>query len=97
MKLQIWKSQYETFTLLMAPNKENIATQIELYQSAVQNYERLLKAEETKMFYGQSSLFKVNSREQKLINAQQKLMQLKIKHYQTKALLAWVSGVLYVN
>lgn len=76
---------------------ENIAKQITLYESAVNNYKRLLKAEETKMFYGESSLFKVNSREQKLINAQQKLMELKVKHYQTKALLAWVSGTLYVN
>lgn len=76
---------------------ENIAQQIILYESAVDNYRRLLKAEEIKMLYGESSLFKVNSREQKLVNAEQKLMELKVKYYQTKALLAWVSGVLHLK
>ncbi|MCP4522264.1 MAG: TolC family protein [Cytophagales bacterium] len=71
---------------------QTITDQITLYEQAVVNYKRLLKAEETKMFYGQSSLFKVNSREQKLLNAQQKLNKLKVKYYQTKAKLAWISG-----
>jgi len=44
--------------------------QFQLLKDAVKNYETLLNAEERKFKVGESSLFLINSREQKLIDAQ---------------------------
>jgi len=43
---------------------------------------------------GESSLFVVNSRENKVLEMQQKLTELKAKLYKSKCAIDWVSGVL---
>ncbi|HEY1056081.1 MAG TPA: TolC family protein [Emticicia sp.] len=53
--------------------------QFEIYQQTVNNYRRLYQAELTKFINGESSLFLVNSRENKLFEAQQKLISLQTK------------------
>lgn len=63
--------------------------QLDIYQQTVNNYRRLYQAELTRFTNGESSLFLVNSRENKLFEAQQKLISL-----QTKAAKA-VVGVDY--
>ncbi len=49
---------------------KSLLNQYELVQSIVTDYDALVKAEERKFFLGESSLFLINSREQKLIDAQ---------------------------
>ena len=41
-------------------------------ESLIENYKRLLKAEEIKFSNGESSLFLINSRENKLLETQEK-------------------------
>jgi len=53
----------------------------------VTDYEVLLKAEERKFEIGESSLFLVNSRESKLIDAKLKAIELQNKFFSTKALM----------
>ncbi len=64
-----------------------LSAQISLQSDAVGNYERLLEAEEEKLRNGQSTLFLINSREMKLIDARQKLLSLQAKYAKTQA--AW--------
>lgn len=51
------------------------------------NYQRLLSAEERKFEFGESSLFLINSREQKLIDAELKLNEVNTKWLKSKAKL----------
>ncbi|RYU97251.1 TolC family protein [Emticicia agri] len=53
--------------------------QLEIYQQTVNSYQRLYQAEITKFINGESSLFLVNSRENKFYEAQQKLISLQTK------------------
>ena len=56
-------------------------------QNIVSDYEKLLSAEERKFFLGESSIFLVNSRESKLIDAKLKAINLENKFFETKAKL----------
>lgn len=58
---------------------KSLLNQYELVQSIVTDYDALVKAEERKFFLGESSLFLINSREQKLIDAQFKQNSITIK------------------
>ncbi|MFP2994612.1 TolC family protein [Spongiivirga sp. MCCC 1A20706] len=53
----------------------------------VEDYERLVKAEERKFFLGESSLFLINSREQKLIDSKLKANSLSVKLLNANTLL----------
>ena len=53
----------------------------------VQNYETLLAAEERKFSFGESSLFLINSRENKLIESKLKQNLVQNKFFSTKAKL----------
>lgn len=75
--------------------QNNISQQINLYQSAVQNYSALLNGEKQKFNSGESSLFLINSREVKLIEAQTKLMSSITKFNISKLGVFWASGLLY--
>jgi outer membrane protein TolC len=72
--------------------QDNFIAQIELYEGAVQNYNTLLEAEYIKFDLGESSIFLVNSREQKLIEAQLKLIELRGKFFKTRQKLEWAAG-----
>jgi outer membrane protein TolC len=74
--------------------QDNFIAQIELYEGAVQNYNTLLEAEYIKFELGESSIFLVNSREQKLIDAQLKLTELRGKFHKTRQKLQWAAGQL---
>lgn len=58
-----------------------------LYGIIVQDYDALVKAEERKFTMGESSLFLVNTRESKLIDAKLKAIELQNQFFSTKALL----------
>ena len=55
------------------------------------DYEKLVKAEERKFFLGESSLFLINSREQKLIDAQLKENKLRVKRLTVTA--SWFNAL----
>jgi outer membrane protein TolC len=88
-KLQIAlkvKSYYNEFL--------NLKAQIALQSNNYSNYQALVRAEESKLLNGESSLFLVNSRENKALDALEKLVELKTKYYKTIYSLQWSAGLL---
>jgi len=73
---------------------EALADQVDNARSAVRSYAGLLEAEIFKFEAGQSSLFLINSRETKLIEARIKLQELQMKLRKAVASLSWSAGVL---
>lgn len=80
------KSYYNEFVTL----KNQIALQSNNYN----NYTRLVRAEEIRFANGESSLFLINSRENKALEALEKLIELKTKYYKTIYALQWSAGLL---
>lgn len=68
--------------------------QVSIYEQAYQNYQTLFRGEDTRFRAGESSLFLLNSRENKQLEALQKLMELKAKFYKTKQAVLWAAGQL---
>jgi len=71
------------------------AYQTSLYTSTVDNYQRLLDAENRKFSIGESSLFLLNSRESKLIESQQKLIELSNKNALARVKFQHATGNLF--
>ncbi len=101
-KLKVQDAEFErTATSLAIKNKLD-ATEAEITSLLEQNnliteivvdYEALVKAEERKFFLGESSLFLINSREQKLIDARLKANALAVKELTAKAKLYNAAGL----
>jgi len=72
----------------------NLQKQIRIYEDAYKNYVRLFDAEQLKFSLGETTLFLLNTRENKALEALQKLLELKTKFYQAFASLNWASGQL---
>jgi len=72
----------------------NSRQQVIINESAVNNYQLLLTAENEKFRFGESSIFLLNSREQKLIGAQLKLVKLLVLYQKNRLGLAWAAGQL---
>lgn len=72
-----------------------LQAQLVIQQSALQNYQTLQRAEETRFFSGESSLFLINTRENKVLEAQQKLIELQTKLAQARIDLQWAAGTLH--
>ena len=66
---------------------ESFKVQNQITLDVLSDYERMLIAEERKFMAGESSLFLVNTRESKLIDAKLKAAELRTKFLSTKALL----------
>jgi outer membrane protein len=66
-----------------------LATQAQM----LQNYQVLWRSEVMKFEAGESSLFLINSRETKLIEAQVKLASLQSKYLKAKATMIWAAGL----
>lgn len=73
---------------------QTLRKQIALQRSMIDNVERLLKAEETLFANGESALFIINSRENKVFEAERKLSELKTKYVKTIYALQWSAGLL---
>ncbi|MFY7860784.1 MAG: TolC family protein, partial [Chitinophagales bacterium] len=71
-----------------------LQNQLKIQKENFKNYSLLLKAEETKLKNGESSLFLINSRETKAQEANQKLIELQTKYYQSIYKLQWSAGIL---
>ena len=85
--LEIENKVRDYFNQLLA-----LKQQVNIYESAYENYVRLLRAEEVKFSIGESSLFLLNSRENKLLEIKQKLLELKTKFFKGLVALQWASG-----
>ena len=70
----------------------NLRQQIELATAMRNNYERLVEAEYEKFAIGESSLFLINSRENKLIEAELKLAKLQAEMRKAEFGLMWAAG-----
>ncbi|MEM6966541.1 MAG: TolC family protein [Bacteroidota bacterium] len=68
--------------------------QLQTLQATVSNYEKLLEAENIKFRIGESSIFLLNSREQKLIDAQLKLKKQQAEFQKLRWKLEWAKGML---
>lgn len=68
--------------------------QISLQQQVIASYQQLQRGEELRFSNGESSLFLVNNREQKTLEAQQKLIELQQKAQKTRAAVYWSAGIL---
>ncbi|MDR9488305.1 TolC family protein [Salibacter sp.] len=73
----------------------NLNEQLNIQTEAVKNYEKLLRAEEIKFDNGESSVFLINSRQMKLVSAQEKLTDLQRKHKIAQTKVMELSGVLF--
>ncbi len=105
-KIKIQGTQYErsqtereiinqiNMTYNQLVNTNSILTQ----QNAMAlNYERLLSGELINLENGESDLFKINVQQEKLIQAQSKLLKLKADYEKMKATLYWAAGVRNLN
>jgi outer membrane protein TolC len=75
-------------------NTNQILTQ---QTNVAENYTRLLRAELINLENGESDLFKINVQQEKLIQAQSKLLKLKAEYEKMKATIYWAAGVRNLN
>ena len=73
---------------------ENLTKQCSLQEKIYANYLVLLDSELKRFENGESSLFMINSREMKALEAQEKMIDLKTKYYKSIYSLQWISGKL---
>lgn len=92
-KLEAGLKQQELNTRIKvyASEVQNYSTQIELAGKNISNFRRLLQAEEARFQNGESSLFLINTRENKLLEAEQKLLELRLKFLVSYNQLKWLN------
>ena len=71
-----------------------LKSQVALQERALKNYQALQRGEEIRFQAGESSLFLINARENKTLEALQKLQELKSKYYKTENTLQWAAGLM---
>jgi outer membrane protein TolC len=94
LELELNRRQIENKVDGLMQELDSYVEQIRLTSEMVENYERLLNAEERKFSFGESSLFLINSRETKLIQARLKQTELFTKFLTTRAQLYRSLGVI---
>lgn len=70
-----------------------LKNQVAVQERAYRNYQALQRAEETKFSIGESSLFLINARENRALEALQKLQELRTKYLITINALQWAAGL----
>jgi outer membrane protein TolC len=102
-KIKIRDTEYEQMQQrLLVQNKIRMAynelvayrQQVAIKSAAVDNYRKLLLAENERFREGESSVFLLNSRENKLIEESQKLAELRAKFYKSLQAVQWAAGLL---
>ncbi len=68
--------------------------QVILAEAALKNFSSLLRAEEIRYQNGESSLFLINARENKVLETTQKLVELKVKWLKARYATEWAAGLL---
>lgn len=69
-----------------------LSKQITIYEQALNNYRQLFQGEKTRFEVGESTLFLLNARENKVLEAAQKLNELRTKWHKGYAALLWATG-----
>lgn len=87
LKLREVNTKIETYKYEVT----NYFSQIDISARNLNNYKRLLNAEETRFGNGESSLFLINSRENKLLDAREKNIELKAKFLKSYNKLKWLN------
>lgn len=72
----------------------NLQQQVRLAESGLVNYQRLFRGEDMRYRTGESTLFILNSRENKVLESQQKLVELRTKYMKSMQALRWSTGQL---
>ena len=86
--------QVETKVKIYFNELLTLKNQAALQEKAYKNYQALQRGEEIRFQAGESSLFLINARENKRLEALQKLQELKIKYFKTENYLQWAAGLL---
>lgn len=86
--------QLETKVRQYRNDWQQLLQQVQLQRTTADQYAALQRAEETRFFNGESSLFLINSREVKTLEAKQKLIELQSKHQKAAVSIRWAAGVL---
>ena len=87
----LWKKQDLATKITQYSNEvRSYSEQINLAKKNLDNYQKLLRAEEIRYTNGESSLFLINSRESKLIESQEKLIQIQAKYLKSYNVLKWL-------
>lgn len=94
LELNNKKQQIQTKILSYYNEYLQLQKQIALAKQSQNNYNSLYKNELLKFNNGESSLFLVNSRESKLLEAQQKLIELQFKQTKAKYAIDWAAFAL---
>ncbi len=68
-------------------------SQVNIQQNLVSNYSTLQRGEEIRFTNGESSLFLINSREQKTLESKQKLVEVKSKNIKALADIRWSTAL----
>ena len=68
--------------------------QVKIYNAAYLNFQTLFRGEDVRFKAGESSLFLLNIRENKVLEALQKLIELKTKFFKSLAAVQWAAGQL---
>jgi outer membrane protein TolC len=89
--------QINNKVLALHTEMTTLVQQIDIFRQAVTNYQALLDGEKVKFRGGESSLFIVNSRENSLVDAEIKLVELISKFMQTKAKFYQATGNFQLN
>jgi outer membrane protein TolC len=87
--------QIENKVKTYANKLQALLAQLAIQERALQNYATLQRAEELRFFSGESSLFLINTRENKVLEAQQKVIELQTKVAQARIDLQWAAGTLH--
>lgn len=96
MQLEMANKQVQLYTKLKQYYTEWSQTekQLSLQNQLLENIHALQKGEEIRFANGESSLFLVNAREQKTIEAEQKTIELKAKTQKASIAVTWSAGIL---
>lgn len=71
-----------------------LQSQVRIAEDNLINYQRLFRGEDTRFRIGESSLFILNTRENKVLESMQKLAELKTKFFKSYRSVSWASGQL---
>lgn len=69
-----------------------LQAQTRLYEANVKGFKTLFDGETSRFLNGESSLFLVNARENRYLDSQVKLSELRAKYFKTEAALKWAVG-----
>lgn len=92
-QLQQKRVEIENKVLQYRNELANLSAQIELFRSVTENYRVLLEAENEKFRFGESSVFLINTREQRWLDARVKYLKLLSEYQKTEAGLRWAAGI----